>query len=110
MNLTIIHLGNIRDEAFHVHKAGCADVARNYGHPRAKHPFSQAWDEEHGSRLGLAWHTYANQIAEQFDSDDDLERHGAEIAAEYVSDFRFFPCCSDLPANPPTTDPDKENA
>lgn len=107
MELTIIHLGIVRDEVFHVHQAGCADVTRNYGHARTTHPAAVMWDEEHASRLGVVWHTYACQIAEEFESADDLERHGAEVAAEYARDFRFFPCCADLPATTPT---DKEHA
>jgi hypothetical protein len=104
MNLTIIHLGIIRDEVFHVHQAGCADVARNY--TRMKRPEASRWNEEHDSVMSLVLTTYACQIEEDGDYDGTLESRD-RIATGYLPDFRFFPCCDTLPTETPT---DKETA
>lgn len=89
---------NLRDQSkgtFHVHRDGCADL-RKYG-PQYSGPDAKGGDTNGNCELlidnatveDVVSVTYSDQLAE---SNGDWE--------DYVSDFWFAPCCSDMHAIP----------
>ena len=77
---------NLRDQSkgtFHVHAEGCADLKR---HAHREPEYRDGWTINAESREAVADEVYADIIDENPDS----------TAADYVSDFHFFPCCNDL--------------
>ena len=82
-NLVICGPG-CRDKAnFHVHAAGCADLARNARRVPEYHPSARIALVEVATRLDVAKAIY--------DGDFDATHE------ELVNDFYFFPCCGELP-------------
>ena len=71
-------------EAFHVHAAGCADVKRNplyRGHRIEVEGFTDL--------IEMSLVIYADQIEE-----DTSGRDERQVADQYLTDFRVFPCCT----------------
>lgn len=72
-----------------VHGADCADVKKS-----ATRNNDDAWIIEVESRLGLS-HTYwVDQISDEV---DPFSAEGWATAALWMGEFRFLPCCKDLP-------------
>ena len=73
-----------RDKAnFHVHAAGCVDLARNARRVAEYHP-SARMALEASTRVEVCDFVYAP---------DDFEC----ASGENLGDFYFFPCCGELP-------------
>lgn len=72
-----------------VHAAGCADVAKS-----AKRNGDDAWIIEVASRLDMSMEYWADVIGDTVEPDSD---EGWATAEDYISQFRFLPCCADLP-------------
>jgi hypothetical protein len=75
---------NLRDQSkgsFHVHAAGCADLARG---ARREPEYAHGWTLKVASRTAVCDAVYP---PEDF----------ACESGEYLSDLHFFPCCADLP-------------
>lgn len=80
---------NLRDQSkgsFHVHAAGCADIARRY-----QGDDGAGIDIEVASRCDAAAYIYDNGIMEE----------NGDSPADYLFDFHFAPCCASLPENAP---------
>ena len=78
---------NLNDQSkgqFHVHAAGCADLRR---HASREPEYRNGWTIDAADRLTVADEVYADMIDEREDAKPD----------DYLDDFHFFPCCSDLP-------------
>lgn len=72
---------NLRDQSrgdFHVHAAGCADLARD---PNLRRE-DQSWTIDAASRFGVAEAIYEDIIAE----------NPGSSAADYVGTLHFAPC------------------
>lgn len=95
-NVTVIKVGFGTDgEAFHVHGTGCADIARSYtGKGRQRH--SEIYgDFPYARRVDIAADIYGDVICDDPRYDGTDESFDA-LAAEYLDEFRFFPCCGNL--------------
>lgn len=85
MRVTIIG-PNLRDQSrgdFHVHAAGCADIARMAAREPA---YTDGWTIEAETRESVADDVYA----------DIIDERGGE-PADFLDEFHFFPCCAELP-------------
>jgi hypothetical protein len=86
---------NLRDQSkgeFHVHAAGCADLARG---ARREPMYRDGWTLDVASRLAVAAEMYADQI------DENEGNAPYDAPAGYLADFHFFPCTSALPMSAP---------
>jgi hypothetical protein len=92
MNVTICG-PNLRDQSrgdFHVHAAGCADLARG---AQREPEYRNGWTIDADSRLDVANEVYA----------DIIDENGEEDGSSYLETMHFFPCCAELPVKPATT-------
>lgn len=71
---------------FHVHVAGCADLARRPHYRRSR---GEAWTADFDSVQDVVVTTYSDIMSENDETDDDYER--------YLGEFHFFPCTEALP-------------
>lgn len=90
-NLTVIgpNLSSAQQQLgqFHVHAAGCADIARKY----------------QGARIGTASFASVQEIVESVYEDMIGESDPDETWGDYASEFHFAPCCKthELPRDTP---------
>lgn len=83
MEVTVIG-PNLRDQSkgtFHVHAAGCADIARNI---RTEPMYAEGHTADYASLAEACDDVYP---PEQFDCE----------SGEYVDEFHVFPCAASLP-------------
>lgn len=86
MNITLTG-PNAHNGMFHVHQTGCRDLSRApYNRMRGEH--GERYEEEHASVEEVVLSVYDNGI---------LDHDAGETWADYVGEFKFFPCTEGLP-------------
>ena len=94
MNVTVARpFNNANTTYFHVHAAGCRDLAGR------RYAGDQGWTIDAANRGEVVEDAYYDQI-----HNDHAGEDAAQLIADYESDFTFHPCTAALRTNPnPTT-------
>lgn len=87
MNLTISG-PNVHNGMFHVHKTGCADLKKR-PYSLLKGFYAEKYEEEHPDIQSVVLSVYDNGIMDEQDAPVTYQ--------DYLGEFHFFPCTSDLP-------------
>lgn len=84
MSMKVEILGPLpRGEAFHVHAAGCADIARRADYQGIRRERGGAWTMDATTEREVVEDVYS----------DFLDESPESTWESYAGDIRFFPCC-----------------